>query len=927
VGYLQKLQGHYRKAGLLQGILVITFSLTLPLFGQDKAPGKQDPKPQEENLQFKFNDASFDAVLAYVSKTAGYTFVIQAPVPLNVTAISQAPIPKRQVIDFLNTVLKPKGIVALVSQDNPRVVEIVTLDEAKRKHIPVRVGADPAKMERGEQVIIQVIPLQALEVADFDRELRILLPKTAEVAKDTANNALILTDSSDNIRRFLTLLSELEGMKYDPLRFKVIELKNADASDVARVIQDFVRKEQSGPAGKQSAFSWQKAWFPDSPDRAGKMRSATSDIIKAIPEPKGNFIVLVATQDNLKLVEGLISQIDLRISAVAQVKVYRPRGAGAKELGDTILQLFRAEPAGPQVGQGVRQTRQLQWWDPQKVADVVSAYPVKALPDVRSNALMVTATTDQLKLIDRIVESFDVARSSKIYQLRFAEAKPTADFVGQLFKGQVPEISALAEPRTNTLVVTASDEQLAVLDGMVTELDRQLHDSLRIKIFPVKSASAEEVAATLAAVLKSSAAPGTVALRPIEATVIKSTNSIVIRGPEEYFKIVEQVIAHHEVAPKDEKVAVVIRLRNASAKSVVEALRATGKRGSVQAVSGFSPAMPPLPSVPSTPAQTLQDPARPQLPQAAAAPTLDAQADEGTNTVVLNAFPHEVAALRAMITELDQYRPQVLIRVLIADVSIDHELQYGVEAFIEDKLKIRGKTATQRAASTFTLPANGFSYLLSGSEYQVAVNALATDGRLKVLATPRILALDNQTATLSTGRRVPFINTSRQTSEGSLLNTVQYVDVGIILKVTPRITSDGLVTMYVRPEVSNAAPATESVELGPGVVAPVFDSNYAETTVTARTGQTIILGGLMRESMSETKGSIPILGDIPILGALFSTTSISKQKRELVIFLTPQVAASAAELEELTAVERGRLKEIDQREISSEVKRWLRDAR
>lgn len=913
---------------------LILGNLSSPLTAQEKSPA---PKAQEENLQFKFHDASLDVVLAYISKNAGYTFVIQAAVPLTVTAVSQAPIPKSQVIDFLNTVLKPKGIVALVGQDNPRVVEIVGVDDAKRKQIPVRVGADPAKMERGDQVLIQVIPLQALEVADFDRELRMLLPKTAEIAKDTANNALILTDTADNIRRFLTLLSELENMKYDPLKFKVIELKNADASDVARVIQDFVRKEQGGPTGKQTAFSWQKAWFPDSPDRAGRMRSATSEIIKAIPEPKGNFIVLVATQDNLKLVEGLIGQIDQRISAVAQVKVYRPRGSGAKELADAILALFRAEAATPPAGQGVRQTRQLQWWDPDKVSDVVSAFPIKALPDARSNTLMVTATADQLKLIDRIVDSLDLARSSKIYQLRFAEAKPTADFVGQFFKGQTPEITAIAEARTNTMVVTASDEQLAVLDGVVKELDRQLQDSLRIKIFPVKNASAEEVAATLGSVLKSPAAPGAMALRPIETTVIKSTNSIVVRGPEEYFKLVEQVIAHHEVAPKDEKVAVVVRLRNASAKSVLDALRTTGRRGSIEAVSGFSPAMPPLPAAPSSSTPSPSSPSAPpslpslqDLPKSqsvAPAPSLDAQADESTNTVVIHAFPGEVAAIRTMIAELDQYRPQALIRVLIADVSLDHELQYGVEAFIEDKLKIRGQTATQRPSTSFTLPANGFSYLLSGSEYQVTLSALATDGRLKVLATPRILALDNQTATLSTGRRVPFINASRQTPEGSLLNTVQYVDVGIILKVTPRITSDGLVTMYIRPEVSNAAPSSESVQLGPGVLAPVFDSNYAETTVTARTGQTVILGGLMRESLNEQKGSVPVLGDLPLIGALFSTTTITKQKRELVIFLTPQVAASAAELEELTAVERGRLKEIDQREISSEVKRWLRDAR
>ena len=97
--------------------------------------------------------------------------------------------------------------------------------------------------------------------------------------------------------------------------------------------------------------------------------------------------------------------------------------------------------------------------------------------------------------------------------------------------------------------------------------------------------------------------------------------------------------------------------------------------------------------------------------------------------------------------------------------------------------------------------------------------------------------------------------------------------------------------------------------------------------MTAKAGQTVILGGLVREFSNESRGSVPIVGDIPLVGALFSSNTITKQRRELVIFLTPQVAASAAALEELTALERAGLKEIDQRELPSEVKRWLRGSR
>jgi general secretion pathway protein D len=961
---LHNLRRRCRKAGLLSFfVLAATLSLALPLFGQDKAPGKQNSNPEEENLPFKFHDASFDAILSYVSRTAGYTFVIQAPVPLTVTAVSQTPIPKSQVIDFLNTVLKPKGIVALVSQDNPRVVEIVSVDEAKRKHIPVRVGADPAKMVRGDQVIIQVIPLQALEVAEFDRELRMLLPKTAEIAKDTANNALILTDSADNIHRFLLLLSQLEGMKYDPLKLKVIELKNADSADVARVVQEFVKKEQGGAQGKQSAFSWQKAWFPDSPDRANRMRSATSEIIKAIPEPKGNLIVLVATEENLKLIESLISQIDQRISAVAQVKIYKPRGAGAKDLSDTILQLFRPEAPGQPGGQSVRQTRQLQWWDTQKNAEVVSIYPIKALADARSNTLMVTATAEQLRLIDRVVESFDLAKSAKIYQLRFADAKPTADFVNQLLKGQQPEASALADARTNTLVVSASEEQIALLDGMISEIDKQIQDSIKIRIFPLKNASADDVAQTIGSVLKPTTpqTPGGISVRPIETTVIRSTNSLLVRGPDQYFKLIEEVIAHHEQVHHEDRVTFVVKLNNASAKSVADILRAAvpGK-GPVGPLSGFSPGMPPLPAVQGAAAATAPAgnlasmPATGSMPQgsdpraletlrefqrlsgqgaeqargpAAAPPAFEVFADDSSNTLVVRTAQVNVQAVKDMIAEIDRYRPQVLIRVLIAEVTLDNDLQYGVQFFHDKRISNHGDPITQNISSAFPGPGTGFTYSLTSTDWQISLNAIADQGRLRVLSTPRILALDNQAATLSTGQKVPFITSSQQSPTGSLFNTVQYIDVGVILKVTPRITSDGMVTMQVRPEVSQAEPSSNSIALGPGVVAPVFDSNYAETMVTVKSGQTVILGGLIRDSLDRTQSSIPFLGDLPLIGSLFGNMSQKKQQRELMIFITPEVVSSSAQLEELTALERGRLKLIDQRSIDSEVKRWLRDTR
>ena len=152
---------------------------------------------------------------------------------------------------------------------------------------------------------------------------------------------------------------------------------------------------------------------------------------------------------------------------------------------------------------------------------------------------------------------------------------------------------------------------------------------------------------------------------------------------------------------------------------------------------------------------------------------------------------------------------------------------------------------------------------------------------------------------------------------------MQYESVGILLEVTPHINPDGLVTMVVHPEISDIASQAESVEITDGVTNPTFNVNSAETTVSVRNGNTVIIGGLIRETEDHTVTKIPILGDIPILGALFSNTEKRKVRRELMIFLTPYVVFSAEELEELTELEKSKLKLLDARDIHAESDRWL----
>ncbi|NJL30875.1 MAG: type II and III secretion system protein [Phycisphaerales bacterium] len=184
----------------------------------------------------------------------------------------------------------------------------------------------------------------------------------------------------------------------------------------------------------------------------------------------------------------------------------------------------------------------------------------------------------------------------------------------------------------------------------------------------------------------------------------------------------------------------------------------------------------------------------------------------------------------------------------------------------------------------------------------VALRALEKVGKLDVLSRPYVLTSDNQTASIIVGQRVPFITNTRTTDTGQTINTIQYEDIGIILNVTPHINPEGLVILDVAPEISSQT--GDSVPISETVNAPVFAKRAAQTRVSINDGKTIVIGGLMEDRKTQSLRKVPLLGDIPLLGALFSRDETTKSKTELLIFLTPHVAESPEQLPAMSEDER-----------------------
>jgi general secretion pathway protein D len=208
-------------------------------------------------------------------------------------------------------------------------------------------------------------------------------------------------------------------------------------------------------------------------------------------------------------------------------------------------------------------------------------------------------------------------------------------------------------------------------------------------------------------------------------------------------------------------------------------------------------------------------------------------------------------------------------------------------------------------------------------DYVVALKAIAQAGKAKVLSRPSVVARNNQPATITVGQSVPLITNVRFDNYGNAINSVTYQDVGIILHVTPFITTDGMVEMIIAPEQSELVQdRTQWVPISSGssgsVSAPVINNRSADTVVVTPDGQTVIIGGLMADSKAASESKIPLLGDIPLLGTLFKHKTKSNSKAELMIFLTPHIIQAPGELALVTEQETGKTdmrKEFTEKEL------------
>jgi type II secretory pathway component GspD/PulD (secretin) len=272
-------------------------------------------------------------------------------------------------------------------------------------------------------------------------------------------------------------------------------------------------------------------------------------------------------------------------------------------------------------------------------------------------------------------------------------------------------------------------------------------------------------------------------------------------------------------------------------------------------------------------------------------------AEPGSNTLLVRATDADWALVQQVVGGIDLRPLQVLIEVTIAEVQRTHDLDIGVSGSVTHTPK--GRVSDDSATAPFPGNANDFILALTGGHgtinYNVAISALQSRGNVKVLSLPVIIAQNNVQATLNVGSSRPFVQVSQTVPSDPTgrVQTVQYIDVGTVLTITPTINPDGYVNLVVS-QTDNSA--TNEVQFD----APVIDKREATTQIFIRDGQTTVIGGLSGNSHSQTISGIPFLSKIPIIGqALFGSTIKNDEVTELFLFLTPHIINSDEDIDKL----------------------------
>jgi general secretion pathway protein D len=429
----------------------------LPLFTGSPSPAP----PAAGGILLNFQGAQLSDVLNYLSQAAGFVIVQDVPVAGTINVISRQPVTPDEAVDLLNTVLLEKNYIALRSG---RILRIVSRTDAQKLDLPVYTGADPDQIPHKDNVVTQILPVRYADVSKLIDNLRPLLSDQASISANDASNAILLTDSQTNVRRIAEIIRALDTSISGVSTMHVFPLRYADAKELADVLTQLFQPaqgssnntRQGGPGG-----------FPGFPGFGGgfggrgggngggaqpaqpqsQARDAASRVV-AVADEQSNSVIVSAPDEYMATISEIVSRLDTTVSDVAETRIFHLLHADATEMATILTTLYSDSTTSSQ--QGNRQNNnnnnrpgqpfgggnQIPTAQQPSQRSILQARMV-AVPDARTNSIIVTSSHDAMEEIALTIGRLDASDSKKqhvhIYTLENADPDNVASILRGMF--------------------------------------------------------------------------------------------------------------------------------------------------------------------------------------------------------------------------------------------------------------------------------------------------------------------------------------------------------------------------------------------------------------------------------------------------------------------------------------------------------------
>lgn len=463
-----------------------------------------------------------------------------------------------------------------------------------------------------------------------------------------------------------------------------------------------------------------------------------------------------------------------------------------------------------------------------------------------------------------------------------------------LLRPLVPHVGHLAAyPSSNSLIIADRQGNIQKIIDIIDSLDTV--GQVDIEMISLEFANAREVADMLNRLLSSRGgkdAEGT----GIQLAVDERSNSLLITGDPSARTQIRQLVARLDQPLDGDGNTQVFYLNYTNAADLV----------------------PILDSVAGNLKKSTKD-------KGAAEAEIGIQAAESLNALVVTAPPAVLATIKGVIAKLDKRRAQVLVEALIVEVNEDLSEDFGIEWWGRNTDTTGGFRSFPTSPVLQVDPVSGLSAsggglslgYFSGGDLRALINALSTESNANILSTPNIMALDNEEAEILVGSNVPFITGSEDRDNDDPFQTIERQDVGITLKVRPRVNNANSVTLEIEQSV-------ESISQTPLIDAADIITNKREikTKVLIDNDQILVLGGLIRDEIEEGESRVPVLGHLPLVGRAFKSTSTNTVKRNLMVFIHPVILSDGASSREIS-IDRYQQIQQNQRDFRDKIENYF----